>query len=76
MKGRWFYGRTMSSINRKILAIYLLALVAGVVLSTLTYLRGERVLEAGSTLTEQSLPRFDSISHLRNAIFSQKPILY
>lgn len=66
----------MSSINRKILAIYLLALAAGVVLSTLTYLRGERVLKAGSTLTEQSLPRFDTISHLRNAIFSQKPILY
>ena len=66
----------MSSINRKILAIYLLALVAGGVLSTLIYLRGEHVLKAGSTLTEQSLPRFDAISHLRNAIFSQKPILY
>ena len=66
----------MSSINRKIFAIYFLALVAGVVLSTLTYFRGERVLAAGSALTEQSLPRFDTISHLRSAIFSQKPILY
>ncbi|MBI5753191.1 MAG: GGDEF domain-containing protein [Hydrogenophilales bacterium] len=66
----------MSSINRKILAIYLLALVAGIAISTLTYLRGESVLRAGSALTEQSLPRFDTISHLRNAIFSQKPVLY
>ncbi|MBT9611662.1 MAG: GGDEF domain-containing protein [Burkholderiales bacterium] len=66
----------MSSINRKILVIYLLALLAGIAVSTLVYLRGENVLHAGSALTEQSLPRFDTISHLRNAIFSQKPILY
>lgn len=66
----------MSSINRKILAIYLLALVAGIAISTLTYLRGESVLHAGNALTEQSLPRFDTISRLRNGIFSQKPILY
>jgi len=66
----------MSSINRKILAVYLLALLAGIAISTLTYLRGESVLHAGNALTEQSLPRFDTISRLRNAIFSQKPILY
>lgn len=71
-----YYGPAMSSINRKILAIYLLALLAGIVLSTLTYLRGESVLRAGNALTEQSLPRFNTISQLRNAIFSQKPILY
>lgn len=66
----------MSSINRKILAIYLLALVAGIAISTLVYLRGESVLRAGNALTGQSLPRFDTISRLRNAIFSHKPILY
>ena len=70
------YWPAMSSINRKILAIYLLVLVAGIALSTLTYFRGESVLRASSALTEQSLPRFDTISRLRNAIFSQKPILY
>lgn len=66
----------MSSINKKILVIYLLALLAGIALSTLVYVRGQSVLRAGDALTEQSLPRFDAISHLRNAIFSQKPILY
>ena len=66
----------MSSFNRKILAVYLFALMAGIALSALTYLRGESVLRASDALTEQSLPRFDAISHLRNAIFSQKPILY
>ncbi len=70
------YWVAMSSINRKILVVYLLALVAGIALSTLTYLRGESVLRAGNALTEQSLPRFDTISQLRNAIFSHKPILY
>lgn len=66
----------MSSINRKILFLYLLALAAGIALSALTYLRGESVLRASDALTEQSLPRFNAISHLRNAIFSQKPVLY
>ena len=66
----------MSSFNRIILGIFLLALAAGATLSTLIYIDGQRVLAAGTALTERSLPRFTSISHLRNAIFSLKPILY
>ena len=34
------------------------------------------MLHAGKALTEQSLPRFDTISHLRSAIFRTSPVLY
>ena len=66
----------MSSFNRKILAVFLLALIAGITLSALTYWRGQAVLHAGTALTEHSLPRFDAIARLQHQIFSQKPLLY
>ena len=66
----------MSSFNRKILAVYLIALLAGAALSGLVYLHGRQVIDVGARLTEHSVPRFDTISQLRYAIFKQKPILY
>jgi diguanylate cyclase (GGDEF)-like protein len=66
----------MSSFNRKILAVYVIALLAGAALSGLVYLHGRQVIDVGARLTEHSVPRFDTISQLRYAIFKQKPILY
>ena len=66
----------MLSFNRKIFAIFLLTLVAGITLSVVTYLRGQSVIATGRTLTERSLPRFDEIAHLQRTIYSQKPLLY
>lgn len=66
----------MSSLNKKLLAIYLLVLAAGLALSGFIYTNGRSIMAVGATLTEQSLPRFDTISRLRNALFSQKAILY
>jgi len=66
----------MSSFNRKILAVYLIVLLAGAALSSLVYLHGRQVIDVGAQLTEHSVPRFDTISQLRYAIFKQKPILY
>ncbi len=66
----------MSSFNRKILAAYLVVLLAGATLSGLVYLHGRQVIDAGARLTEHSVPRFDTLSQLRHAIFKQKPILY
>ncbi len=66
----------MSSISKKILAIYLLVLVLGVTLSTLIYLNGRSVTAATSALVEVNLPRLNDISKLRVAIIAQKPVLF
>lgn len=66
----------MSSISKKILAIYLLVLALGVILSTLIYINGNSVSEATQALVSTNLPRLNEISKLRVAIAEQKPILY
>ena len=66
----------MSSFNQKILAVYALILMAGAALSGLIYFHGRQVLNVGAQLTQHSVPRFDTLSQLRYAIFKQKPILY
>ena len=66
----------MSSVAKKILAIYVLVLALGVTLSTLIYVNGHSVSAATDSLVETNLPRLNRISQLRVAIFSQKPILY
>ncbi|MBZ0092774.1 MAG: response regulator, partial [Sulfuricellaceae bacterium] len=66
----------MSSISKKILAVYLLVLALGVTLSTLIYLNGSEVTAATSALVEVNLPRLNDISKLRVAIMAQKPVLF
>jgi diguanylate cyclase (GGDEF)-like protein len=66
----------MSSFNQKILAVYALILMAGAALSGLIYFHGRQVLDVGAQLTQHSVPRFNTLSQLRYAIFKQKPILY
>lgn len=66
----------MPLLNKKIIAVFLLILLAGAGLSALIWLDGNKVMRIAATLTEESLPRFDTISRLRAALFSQKPILY
>lgn len=66
----------MTSIQKKILAVYLLVLLMGSTLSVLIYVNGRAVQDTASGLVEHSLPRLDSISKLRVAIFDLKPILY
>ena len=66
----------MSNIFKKILLIYLLVLALGVTLSTLIYSNGHTVSSAISSLVNDSLPRLNTISTLRAAIFAQKPLLY
>ncbi len=66
----------MSSISKKILAIYLLVLTLGVTLSALIYINGHAVSSATQSLVEINLPRLNDISKLHVAIAGQKPILY
>lgn len=66
----------MSSLNKNILAVFLIILLAGTGLSTMIWLDGNKVMRIATALTEDSLPRFDTISRLRTALYSQKPILY
>jgi diguanylate cyclase (GGDEF)-like protein len=66
----------MSTVFRKILLIYFLVLALGVALSSLIYINGNSVTSAISLLVNDNLPRFNSISKLRAAIFAQKPLLY
>lgn len=66
----------MSTIFKKILAVYLLVLALGAGLSTLIYINGGSVSSAISSLVNDNLPRLNSISKLRASIFAQKPLLY
>ncbi len=66
----------MSTVFKKILLIYFLVLALGVALSSLIYINGNSVTRAISLLVNDNLPRFNSISKLRAAIFAQKPLLY
>lgn len=66
----------MSSLFKKILVVYLLVLALGVGLSTLIYINGHSVSNAISALVNDNLPRLNTISKLRAAIFAQKPLLY
>ena len=66
----------MSTIFKKILVVYLLVLALGVALSALIYTNGHSVSNAISSLVSDNLPRLNSISKLRAAIFAQKPLLY
>ena len=66
----------MSSIFKKILLVYFLVLALGVSLSTLIYTNGNLVSHAISSLVNDNLPRLNTISKLRAAIFAQKPLLY
>ena len=66
----------MSSLSKKILAVYLLVLTLGVTLSTLIYINGHSVSAVTTSLVQNNLPRLNAISKLRAAIFSQKPVLY
>ena len=66
----------MSSLSKKILAVYLLVLALGVALSTLIYINGHSVSAVTNSLVENNLPRLNAISKLRVAIFAQKPVLY
>jgi len=66
----------MSSLNRRILAIYLFTVVAGVALSTMIYWRGQAVIQNGAALTEKEWPAFDALARLQHWVYQQKPILY
>ena len=66
----------MSSISKKILAVYFLVLILGVTLSTLIYVNGNAVSSVINSLVENNLPRLNAYSTLRVAIFAQKPALY
>lgn len=66
----------MSSISKKILAVYFLVLVLGLTLSTLIYINGNAVSAVINSLVENNLPRLNAYSTLRVAIFAQKPALY
>ncbi len=66
----------MSSIFKKLLAIYLLVLLLGISLSAMIYVNGRSVTSAINSLVSDNLPRVESISKLRASIFAQKPLLY
>lgn len=66
----------MSSLSKKIFAIYLFVLTLGVTLSTLIYINGHAVTDVTNSLVEHNLPSLNAISKLRVAIFAQKPVLY
>ncbi|MFA6902218.1 MAG: bifunctional diguanylate cyclase/phosphodiesterase [Gallionellaceae bacterium] len=66
----------MSSIFKKFLLVYVLVLALGISLSTLIYTNGNLVSRAISSLVNDNLPRLNTISKLRAAIFAQKPLLY
>ena len=66
----------MSTIFKKILLVYFLVLALGVSLTTLIYINGNLVSRAISSLVNDNLPRLNTISKLRAAIFAQKPLLY
>ncbi len=66
----------MSSLSKKILAVYLLVLTLGLTLSTLIYINGHSVSAVTNSLVVDNLPRLNAISKLRVAIFAQKPVLY
>jgi len=66
----------MSSLQRKILAVYLLVLLLGITLSATIYFYGRAVRETTAVLVEQSLPQLQAIAALRGAILRERPILY
>ena len=66
----------MSSLSKKILAVYLFVLILGVALSTVIYINGHAVSDVTNSLVENNLPSLNAISKLRVAIFAQKPVLY
>jgi diguanylate cyclase (GGDEF)-like protein len=66
----------MSSLQRKILAVYLLVLLLGITLSAAIYFYGRAVRDTTAVLVEQSLPQLHAIEALRGAILLERPILY
>jgi len=66
----------MSSLQRKILAVYLLVLLLGIALSATIYFYGRAVRDTTAVLVEQSLPQLQAIDALRGAILRERPILY
>ena len=66
----------MSSLQRKILAVYLLVLLLGIALSATIYFYGRAVRDTTAVLIEQSLPQLQAIAALRGAILRERPILY
>ena len=66
----------MSTIFKKILVVYLLVLTLGIALSILISINGHFVTSSINSLVSESLPRLNTISKLRVAIFAQKPLLY
>ena len=66
----------MSSLQRKILAVYLLVLLLGITLSATIYFYGRAVRVTTAVLVEQSLPQLQAIATLRGAILRERPILY
>ena len=66
----------MSSLQRKILAVYLLVLLLGITLSATIYFYGRAVRATSAVLIEQSLPQLQAIAALRGAILRERPILY
>jgi len=66
----------MSSLQRKILAVYLLVLLLGITLSAAIYFYGRAVRDTTAVLVEQSLPQLRAIEALRGAILRERPILY
>jgi diguanylate cyclase (GGDEF)-like protein len=66
----------MPTIFKKILLVYFLVLALGITLSILVFSNGHAVTQAINSLISDSIPRLNSISKLRTAIFAQKPALY
>ncbi len=66
----------MSSLQRKILAVYLLVLLLGITLSATIYFYGRAVRDTTAVLVEQSLPQLQAIAALRGSILRERPILY
>lgn len=62
--------------TKRILAVFLLILIAGLSVIALTYREGQRVMQVGRALAEESVPRLETISRLRNALVAQKPLFY
>ena len=66
----------MSSLQRKILAVYLLVLLLGITLSATIYYYGRAVRGTTAELVEQSLLQLQAIAALRGAILLERSILY
>lgn len=64
------------SLRKKMLAVYAVVLLLGVLLSTLIYLQGQSALRATMLLIDQDQPALESLARFKIAVVVEEPILY